>query len=69
MACGGCYGARQMFYSAARRMDVRGAVAAIQRGVSINVDKVRGTYRDENYATPPNITKAQPYKRPPERST
>lgn len=64
MPCGGCYGARQQLYSSVRRLDMRGAVAAVQRGVMINVDKARGLDPNARYSAP--VVKAPPYKRPPD---
>lgn len=69
MACGGCMQARAHLVHSARRLDIRGAAAAIRQGVMINVDKARGinpnTRRFEQPATP-----AKPYQRQvPERST
>jgi hypothetical protein len=69
MACGGCRQAARQLVTSARRLDMGGVVAAVRRGVAINVDKVRGTYDDSKYTTPAKpATKATPYRRPPERT-
>lgn len=60
MACAPCMQARRQFVQSARRLDLRGAVQAVSRGVSINVDKARGVDVNAKY----NVQKATPYRRP-----
>ena len=68
MPCLPCQQQRQQFVTAARRFDLRGAAQAVTRGAAIATDKLRGVDVNAKYGTQP-VTKATPYRRPPERST
>lgn len=62
MGCLPCQQARGHFTRSAAKFDLRGAAAAITRGVAINVDKMRGVDVNQKYGGKP--IKAAPYKRP-----
>jgi len=59
-------GARRQFFSSMARRDIRGATAAVIRGVAINVDKMKGVDVNKKYGA--GEPKDKPYQRPPERT-
>lgn len=64
MACRPCQEAQRQFFTAARRLDTRGAIVAAKRGVAIAADKARGVDVDAKYGLPPQPTFRSPYRSP-----